>query len=318
MKESLYANHAKCMFALDHINFLGFVVSLKGVYVDKEKVAAIQHWPTPINVNEVRSFHGLASFHRRFVQNFSTIVAPLNAIVKKDVVFKWGQDQIQAFETLKEKLTKALILALPKFTKTFEIECDASNIGIGVVLLQEGHPIAYFSEKLKVSHLNYSTYDKELYALVRALQNWQHYLFPKEFVIHSDHESLKYLKSQSKLNKRHAKWVEFLEQFPYVIKHKQGKINVVVNALFRRYTLLNVLDVQYLGFDHTKELYNDDINFSLIYQECSKGGHKDFFLHNGFLFKEKRLCVPQGSLRQSLVREAHEGGLMGHFGVAKT
>jgi len=210
-KESLYANHAKCMFALDHINFLGFVVSSKGVHVDKEKVATIQHWPTPTNVSEVRSFHGLASFYRKFVKDFSTIATPLNPIVKKDVVFKWGQDQIEAFESLKEKLTKAPILALPNFAKTFEIECNGSNIGIGVVLLREGHPVAYFSEKLKGSHLNYSTYDKELYSLVRALQNWQHYLFPKEFVTHSDHESLKYLKGQSKLNKRHAKWVEFIE-----------------------------------------------------------------------------------------------------------
>jgi len=136
-------------------------------------------------------------------------------------------------------------------------------------------------------------------------------------VIHSDHESLKYLKGQSKLNKRHAKWVEFLEQFPYVIKHKQGKINVVADALSRRY-MLNVLDVQFLSFDNIKEIYKDDIDFSLIYQECLKGGHKGFFIHDGFLFKGKRLCVPQGSLRQSLLREAHEGGLMGHFGVAKT
>jgi len=138
-----------------------------------------------------------------------------------------SQDQVEAFEILKDKLTKTLILALPNFTKTFEIKCDASNIGIGVVLLQEGHPITYFSEKLKGSHFNYSTYDKELYALVRALQNWQHYLFSKKFVIHSDHESLKYLKGQSKLNKRHAKWVEFIDKFSYVIKHKQGKTNYV-------------------------------------------------------------------------------------------
>jgi len=116
-KESLYANYANCMFALDHINFLGFVLSSKGVHVDQEKVAAIQHWPTPTNVNEVRSFHGLASFYRQFVQNFSTIAAPLNAIVKKDVVFKRGQEQKEAFEILKEKLTKAPILALPNFTR---------------------------------------------------------------------------------------------------------------------------------------------------------------------------------------------------------
>jgi len=84
---------------------------------------------------------------------------------------------------LKEKLTKAPILTLPNFTKTFEIECDSSNIGIGAILLQESHPIAYFSDKLKGIHLKYSTYDKEFYALVQALQNWQHYLFPKEFVM---------------------------------------------------------------------------------------------------------------------------------------
>ena len=97
-----------------------------------------------------------------------------------------GEEQQKAFDILKERLTNAPILALPNFTKTFEIKCDASNIGIRDVLLQEGHPIAYFSEKLKGNHLNYSTYDKELYALVRALYTLQHYLFPKEFVIHSD------------------------------------------------------------------------------------------------------------------------------------
>jgi len=190
-KEKFYANPKKCVFVIDHINFLGFVVSFKGVHVDEQKVAAIRNWPTPAYICEVCSFHGLVSFYRKFVKDFSTIAAPLNEIVKKDVLFKWGQEQANAFETLKDKLTKAPILTLLNFAKTFEIECDASNIGIGAILIQEGHPIAYFSEKLKWSHLNYSTYDKKLYALIRALQNWQHYLFPKEFVTHSDHENLK-------------------------------------------------------------------------------------------------------------------------------
>jgi len=104
-----------------------------------------------------------------------------------------------------------------------------------MVLLQEEHLIAYFSEKLHDASLNYPTYDKEMYALVRALQTWEHYLVSKEFVIHSDHESLKYLKSQHKLNKRHAKWRDNLKQFPYVIKYKKGK-NIVDDALSRRHT----------------------------------------------------------------------------------
>ena len=124
---------------------------------------------------------------------------------------------------MKDKLCIAPILRLSDFTKTFEIECDASGIGIGDVLMQEGRPIAFFSEKLNGAMLRFSTYDKELYALIRALEVWKHYLLPNEFVIHSDHQSLKYLKGQGKLNRRHAKWVEFLETFPYVIKYKQGK-----------------------------------------------------------------------------------------------
>ena len=138
----------------------------------------------------------MASFYRRFIPNFFTFTSPLNELVKKDLSFNWGEKQESVFQQLKEKLTNAPILALPNYSKTFELECDASGVGIGVVLLQGGHPIAYFSEKLHGASLNYPTYDKELYALVRALQTWEHYLVSKEFVIHSDHESLKYLKGQ--------------------------------------------------------------------------------------------------------------------------
>ncbi|XP_048227283.1 uncharacterized protein LOC125369308, partial [Ricinus communis] len=250
-------------------------VDCRGIHVDQEKVKVIREWPTPTSVSDVRSFHGLASFYRRFIKNFSTIAAPLTECIKKNVCFKWGIEQDEAFNLLKDKLSSAPLLSLPNFTKPFEIECDASGIGIGGVLMQEGKPIAFFSEKLSGASLNYPTYDKEFYALVRVLKTWQHYLGYKEFIIHTDHESLKYLKGQGKLNKRHAKWVEFIESFPYIIKYKQGKENVVVDALSKRY------------FD-------------------------------GFLFRENKLCVPQSSLRELLVREAHSGGLMGHFGIKKT
>ena len=244
----------------------------------------------------------------RFVKDFSTIAAPLNELVKKHAGFKWGEKQEKAFSVLKEKLTHAPILALPNFAKSFELECDASGVGIRVVLMQEGHPIAYFSEKLNGAALNYPTYDKELYALVRALQTWQHYLLPKEFVIHSDHESLKYLKGQGKLNKRHAKWVEFLEQFLYVIKHKRGKSNMVADALSRRYALLSTLETKFLGFECIKELYEHDADFSHIYQTCSHTASDGYFKHDGYLVKDKRLCVPKSSIREVLVKEGTEKG----------
>jgi hypothetical protein len=135
------------------------------------------------------------------VRDFSTIATPLHELTKKGVSFNSGPIHQQAFDTLKSKLTQAPLLQLPDFDKMFELECDANAFGIGGVLLQDGKPISFFSEKLSGPSLNYSTYDKELYALVRVLHAWQHYLWSREFVIHLDHESLKYLKGQANLNK---------------------------------------------------------------------------------------------------------------------
>nr|XP_027071933.1 uncharacterized protein LOC113696748 [Coffea arabica] len=167
-REKLYANLKKCNFCTNELVFLGFVISAQGMKVDDQKVQAIQEWPTPRSVGDIRSFHELAGFYRRFVRDFSTIAAPLTELIKKNENFHWGDSQEQAFRALKHKLTHAPVLALPDFSKTFEIDCDASGIGVGAVLNQGGRPIAYFSEKLNGAALNYSTYDKELYALIRA------------------------------------------------------------------------------------------------------------------------------------------------------
>ena len=209
----------------------------------------------------MRSFLGLAGFYRCFVKDFSTIAAPLHELTKKGVSFNWGQSQEDSFDLLKEKLTHAPLLQLPDFGKTFELECDASGVGIGAVLMQGGKPIAYFSEKLNGPVLNYSTYDKELYALIRSLQTWKHYLWSKEFVIHSDHESLKHLRSQTNLNRRHAKWVEFLETFPYIIKYKKGNDNVIADALSRRYAMLSQLDCRIFGLETITGQYAFDDDF---------------------------------------------------------
>jgi hypothetical protein len=231
------------------------------------------------------------------MRDFSTIAAPLNDLMKKGVPFYCGAAQEYSFNTLIDKLTHAPLLQLPDFGKTFELECDASGIGIGGVLLQEGKPIAYFSKKLSGPSLNYSTDDKELYALVHVLETWQHYLWPKEFIIHSDHESLKHIRGQAKQNKRHAKWVEFIETFPYIIKHKKGKENVIADDLSRRYTMLSQLAHKIFGLESIKELYATDIDFKDAYENCREGRTwNKYVLLDGLLYRANKLCVPVSSV----------------------
>jgi hypothetical protein len=197
----LFGNLGKCTFCTDRVSFLGYVVTSQGIEVDESNNHAITSWPISSTVTQVCSFLGLVGFYQRFVRDFSTITTPLHELTKKGVSFNLGPTHQQAFDTLKSKLTQAPLLQLPDFDKMFELECDANAFGIGGVLLQDGKPISFFSEKLSGPSLNYSTYDKELYALVRVLHAWQHYLWSRKFVIHLDHESLKYLKGQANLNK---------------------------------------------------------------------------------------------------------------------
>jgi len=238
-EQKLYANLKKCSFLTDEVNFLWYIIIAGGIKVDPSKIEAINSWPTPKSVHDIRSFHCLASFYRRFIKNFSSIAAPLTECIKGDK-FRWSEEADKCFKELKKRLTEAPVLALPNFNQVFEVSCDASNIGIGAVLSQEGYPIAFFSEKLNNGKLRYSTYDKEFYAVVRALQHCSHYLLNKEFVFYSDQEALNHLNSQQKISYRHAAWSDFLQSYPFLLKHKAGiqqmpSVGVIVYfLLFKR------------------------------------------------------------------------------------
>ena len=170
-RDQFYATMKKCEFGSPKVHFLGYIVSAEGLAVDPSKVDAIKTWPTPSTLSETRSFHGLASFYRRFVPQFSSLMAPLTDCIRRDGVFAWTPAAATAFETIKSKLISAPILALPDFTQVFELHCDASKLGIGAVLSQRNRPIAFFSEKLAGARLRYSTYDVEFYAVVQAIKH---------------------------------------------------------------------------------------------------------------------------------------------------
>ena len=220
-------------------------------------------------MSEVTSFNCLASFYKKFIRNFSSICNATTETMrgaKKE--FKWTHGDDKSFETLEQKVAKLPVLALPNFNKVFQVECDASGNAIGAVLSQEGKIVAFFSEKLNDAKRKYSMYDQEFYAIVQALKKWRHYLIPKEFVLYIDHKDLQYLGSQHELNQRHMKWVEYLQNFTFFIKHKSGVSNRVVDALSRRCSLVTEMKIQVLGFDEMKELYDTDPDFSEAWREC--------------------------------------------------
>ncbi|GJX21999.1 RNA-directed DNA polymerase [Tanacetum coccineum] len=232
--------------------------------------------------------------------------------------FTWTSEAAKAFDILKAKVTEAPVLALPNFNEVFQVECDASGVGIGGVLSQNQRPIAFFSEKLNDARRKYSTYDKEFYAIVRSLDTWRHYLLSNEFVLFSDHEALKFINGQHKLKPRHAKWVEFIQAFSFVIRHKVGSNNQVADALSRRHSLITTMQIRVQGFDSFRGLYCDDPDFREIWSKCDNGTFQQFSKLDGYLFKGARLCIPLCSLREVIILEGHAGGLVGHFGRDKT
>ncbi|KAK8918413.1 hypothetical protein KSP39_PZI022006 [Platanthera zijinensis] len=319
-KENLFINFKKCAFGVPSVEFLGYIVSSDGIHVDPKKVQAIKEWPEPKNIRDVRSFHGLATFYRRFIQNFSSIMAPITECMKKGE-FTWTKSATSAFQMIKERMSEAPLLRLPDFSKVFELSCDASGIGIGGVLSQEGHPLGYFSEKLAGPKLNYSNYDREFYAVIRCLQHWRHYLISKEFVILSDHEALKFVNSQNKISPRHAKWISYLQEYTFIIKHLKGTLNRVADALSRVTLLLNTMEVSVIGFDRIKDEYIHCPDFKDIYfaaKDNSPTTISAFYIRDGYLFKHVQLCIPRSSLRHFIIWELHSGGLGGHFGRDKT
>ena len=168
-EHKLYAKRSKCEFWLREVSFLGHV-SNGGIAVDPGKVKDVLNWRPPNDVSEIRSFLGLASYYRRFIEGFSKLAKPMTALLEKNAKFEWSNQCQASFEELKKRLTTAPVLILPDLNKKFSIYCDASRQGLGCVLMQEGRVVAYASRQLRKHELNYPTHDLELAVVVHALK----------------------------------------------------------------------------------------------------------------------------------------------------
>jgi hypothetical protein len=196
LKDQWQVKLSKCTFAQNQIHYLGHIISDKGIATDPVKVSTIFVWPQPTDVKQLRSFLGLAGYYRRFLKHFAIISKPLTALLKKHTLFVWTVDHDVAFNTLKLALTSAPVLAVPDFSKRFCIETGACKNGVGVVLMQDGHPLAFISKALGSKTQGLSTYEKEYLAILIAIDQWRSYLLHSEFDIYTDQKSPVHLNEQ--------------------------------------------------------------------------------------------------------------------------
>jgi ribonuclease HI len=246
-EHELYAKFSKCEFWLKEVSFLGHIITNGGIAVDPSKVSDVLKWEAPHTVSEIRSFLELAGYYRRFIEAFSKIVKPLTTLLEKDREFKWTGACQSSFEELKKRLTTALVLVMPDLRKSFDIYCDASRQGLGCVLMQEGHVIAYASCQLRKHELNYPTHDLELAAVVHALKIWRHYIMGTKCQIYADDKSLKYIFTQKDLNLRHRRWLELIKDYDLEIHYHPGKANLVADALSRKGHTNMAMIIQFPG-----------------------------------------------------------------------
>ncbi|MCH82079.1 enzymatic polyprotein, partial [Trifolium medium] len=275
------------------IDYLGHIISGKGVAVDPEKVQCILDWPVPKTVKGVRGFLGLTGYYRKFIRNYGKIAKPLTELTKKDN-FRWGIEAEQAFQVMKQIMASPPVLALPNFALEFEVECDAAGKGIGAVLMQQCQPIAFFSKALSEGNLAKSVYEKELMALVLCIQHWRHYLLGKQFTVFTDHKSLKHFLQQRITSPDQQGWLAKLLGYQFEVKYKPGLENKAADALSRCYDDMEFKTLMsYPTWLDSKSLLDEiaaDTDIQKLIQEILKNpaAKPGYCVKNGVLFYHGR------------------------------
>ncbi|KAJ3705864.1 hypothetical protein LUZ61_009569 [Rhynchospora tenuis] len=330
-ENELYAKKSKCEFGVEKLEYLGHVISAGGIATDPKKVEVMKNWVSPKNVKELRSFLGLTGYYRRFVKGYGTIAKPLTDQLKKNA-FKGGPDAEKAFQLLKQAMSEAPVLAMPDFSKPFIVETDASDVGMGAVLMQGRNPTAYLSKSLGIKNRGLSTYEKEFLALLTAVQKWRHYLVGRPFVIRTDQISLKYLLEQRVTHVMQHKGLCKLLGLDYTIEYKKGADNKVADALSRLQLPESSIEgeknelaaVSELIPSWQEELKTSYINDQWIQQlkdklEANDSQESDYTVHQGVIKYKGRICVGNGqNWREKLLKEVHDSTVGGHSGILVT
>ena len=344
IEKKLVLNWEKCHFMVNQGIVLGHIISSRGIEVDKAKIDIISKLPPPTNVKTIRQFLSHAGFYRRFIKDFAKVAKPLYKLLEKDAKFIWEEECQKSFEELKSHLTTAPIVRAPNWQLPFEVMCDASDLAIGAVLGQredgKPHVVYYASKTPNEAQRNYTTTEKELLAVVYALDKFRAYLVGADIVIFTDHSALKYLLTKQNAKARLIRWVLLLQEFNLQIKDKKGVENVVADHL-SRLTLAHDTHSAPINDEFPEESlmqlekapwYAHIANF-LTTGEIPvewKGQDKKYFfakIHSyyweePFLFKYCadqiiRKCVPEEE-QQGILTHCHESAYGGHFASQKT
>jgi hypothetical protein len=308
------------------VEYLGHIISAKGVATDPSKIKDIIQWKTPTTVTQLRGFLGLTGYYRRFVKGYASICRPLHEVLKKNA-FHWGQEQEEAFQQLKVIMTTPPVLALPDFTLPFVLETDASGVGLGAVLMQKGQPLAFFSKTLGIKSQAQSIYEKEAAAILEALKKWRHYLVGNKLVIRTDQQSLKFLTSQRLLEGVQHKLMLKLLEYDYSIEYKKGSDNTVADALSRKVDhhsseeCLAITTVIPKWMEEVITSYATDEACTKKLQELAIDpmSHPNYSLASGLLRYKNRIVVGQNSaLCTTLFDAFHNSPMGGHSGQKVT
>jgi hypothetical protein len=319
-----YVKQSKCSFAQKKLQYLGHVISAEGVATDPSKIQAIKQWPVPNTVKQVRAFLGLAGYYRKFIANYGTISRPLTELLRKGTQFIWSSVTATAFQTLKKALVEAPVLALPNFQLPFEVHTDASGVGIGAVLSQLGHPIAYLSKALSSRAQTLSTYEKECLALIMAVEKWKQYLQHREFTIFTDHKSLIHLEAQQLTNSIQHKAFCKLLGMQYKVRYKQGTNNVVADALSRfpdngELVAMSVSTPRWLEIVVESYLEDDQAKRLLTELSIVSPNNAGYSLHNGVIKHQDRIWLGNhAEAKKAILLALHDSGVGGHSGFNAT
>lgn len=323
-KNKLYVKRSKCSFAQESLEYLGHIISKSGVATDSTKISAVKNWPQPRNTKQLRGFLGLAGYYRKFIRNFGAIYRPLTDLLKKNMQFIWTTHEQASFLALKQALIDAPVLPLPDFKLEFVLETDACDKGIGAVLMQRGHPIAFLSKALGPKNQALSIYDKDCLAILMAIDRWRSYLQHKQFVIRTDQRNLIHLGDHRISTPIQQKAYFKLMGFQYSVVYKKGATNRAADALSRRpsdeeCTAVSTVTPRWL--ETVIEGYAQDPQAQQLLQELSltKSNGQGYSLEGGVLRHKGRVWLGTHKAAHDAVLQAlNNSGLGGHSGSLVT